>query len=122
VFPVTAGEYLLFAVLTVAMSAGCVVFSMAMECVRRICFPVQLNPLTLFLVAATPLVRLFREPPASAVGRFGPLVAVAFLWPLTLAPLHFLGYRVLEWPAPACVGLLLASGFVIALVALLLAE
>jgi hypothetical protein len=118
VFPVSIGEYLLFALLTVFMSAGFVVLSMILECTQRIVFPVPLNPLKLFLLAATPPVRLFREPPASFGGRFNALVMVSVFWPLTLAPLHFLGYRVLGWPPPACLGLFLASGFVTAFVAL----
>ena len=53
-----------------------------------------LNPPTLlFLEAAAPAVRLLgRTPPIYGFSSMGSFVAMSLVWPLSLAPLHWLNY------------------------------
>lgn len=79
------------------------------------------NPVTLLLMqVAAPAVRLLgRQPPLGGFSSIGSALAVSVLWPLTLAPLHWLSFRVLGWNAWGYVGLILGLGVVIAFVVLL---
>ncbi len=79
------------------------------------------NPFALlFLNLAAPVVRLFGHD--AKIGGWSSLdstIAVGLLWPLTLAPLHWLNFRVLRWKAWGYVGLLLLAGVIIAFVVLM---
>jgi hypothetical protein len=108
--PLSTGEYLIFGLVTVLASVGGVVL---WAC----------NPLAWFLHATAPLVRLCgRNAHADGWGAFHPMLFLYFLWPLTLAPLHYLNFGVLGWPPAAYLGLALASGFAISFVALFVAS
>jgi hypothetical protein len=108
--PLSTGEYLIFGLLTALASVGGVVLWM-------------INPLTWFLHATAPFVRLLgRNAHADGWGAFHPMLGLYFLWPLTLAPLHYLNFRALEWPSAGYLGLALAAGFVISFIALWIAS
>jgi hypothetical protein len=108
--PLSTGEYLIFGLLTVFASVGGVVMWMV-------------NPLAWFLHATAPLVRLLgRDARADGWGSFHPRLVVFFLWPLTLAPLHYLNFHVLEWPAAGYLGLALTCGLAISFGALFIAS
>lgn len=83
---------------------------------------VFLNPFTLlFMNLAAPLVRLLGR--SAALGGFSSLdsaIPISALWPLTLAPLYWVNYRLLKWRAWGYAGLFLMIGFLIAFVVLLI--
>lgn len=90
--------YLFFAVLSVVLAAISVVFWMV-------------NPVTglLLFLAAPPLRLLGYHPPVEGWSALGPVMFIGALWPLTLAPLHWLSFRVLRWGKWGYAGLLLAA-------------
>jgi len=45
-------------------------------------------------------------------------MTVGFLWPLTLAPVHWLNYRILQWKTWSFAGLLLFTNVVLTLLVL----
>ena len=100
--------YLLFGLGSLCLSAISVVFWM-------------INPFTwAFLYLAAPGVRLLHyEPPVGGFSSLGSVMMISFLWPLTLAPLHWLNFRVLRWKVWGYVGLLLLANVLIAFVVLL---
>jgi len=79
------------------------------------------NPVTLLLVTcAAPIVRIFGKVPATqGFSSMGTLMWTSALWPLTLAPLHYLNYQLLKWNHWAYAGLILGTGIALALVVLL---
>ena len=59
----------------------------------------MINPFTdlLLILAAPPLRLLGYHPPVQGWSGLGSAMTVGFLWPLTLAPVHWLNYRILQW-------------------------
>ena len=100
--------YLLFCLGSLFLSAISVIFWM-------------FNPFTfVFLYLAAPAVRLLHyDPPVGGFSSLGSVMMVSFLWPLTLAPLHWLNFRVLRWKVWGYVGLLLLANVLIAFAVLL---
>lgn len=95
--------YLLFAVLSVGLAVISMFFWMV-------------NPIT------APL-RLFGfHPPVEGWSALGSVMYTGFLWPLTLAPLHWLNFRALRWGKWSYAGLLLAANVVVAAVVLIARE
>jgi hypothetical protein len=78
------------------------------------------NPVTLlFMQLAAPVVRLLgRNPPVDGWSSLDSAITISLLWPLTLAPLHWLNYRVLQWNVWGYVGLLLLVGVLITMIVL----
>ena len=93
--------------------------SIGLSVVSVLC--VFFNPVTLiFMQLAAPVVRLLgRNPPVDGWSSLDSAIAVSLLWPLTLSPLHWLNYRVLQWNVWGYVGLLLVVGVLIAFAVLL---
>ena len=103
--------YLLFAVLSVVLAAISMFFWMV-------------NPVTaLLLFLAAPPLRVFGyHPPVEGWSALGSVMYVGALWPLTLAPLHWLNFRVLRWKNWGYAGLLLLVNVVLAALVLLARE
>ena len=79
----------------------------------------MINPLTdLFLLLAAPPLRfLGYHPPVEGWSGLGSAMLISFLWPLTLAPLHWLNFRLLHWKNWGYAGLILLGNlFITALV------
>lgn len=78
--------YLLFAVLSVVLAGVSMAFWMV-------------NPITaLLLYLAAPPLRLFGfHPPVQSWSGMASAIYVGGIWPLTLAPLHWLNFRLLRW-------------------------
>ena len=80
------------------------------------------NPVGIVLVEAiaAPIVRLVGFNPPVGWSSIGSIMVVDLIWPLTLAPLHWLNYRVLRWNIWSYLGLFLIlnalSAFVVLLV------
>jgi hypothetical protein len=103
--------YLLFAILSVGLAVISMFFWMV-------------NPVTalLLFLAAGPL-RLFGfHPPVEGWSALGSVMYTGFLWPLTLAPLHWLNFRALAWGKWSYAGLLLAANVIVAAVVLIARE
>jgi 1-acyl-sn-glycerol-3-phosphate acyltransferase len=103
--------YLLFAVLSVGLAVISMFFWMV-------------NPFTalLLFLAAAPL-RLFGfHPPVEGWSALGSVMYTGFLWPLTLAPLHWLNSRALRWGKWSYAGLLLGANVIVAAVVLIARE
>jgi hypothetical protein len=79
-------RYSLFALATVAGAALSGLCSM-------------FNPVTLLLMHMTgwAVSLLGRQPSLGGFSAMGPALAISLIWPLTLAPLHWLSYRLLGW-------------------------
>ena len=76
----------------------------------------------LLFLAAAPL-RLFGfHPPVEGWSALGSVMYAGFLWPLTLAPLHWLNFRALRWGKWSYAGLLLAANVIVAAVVLIARE
>ena len=103
--------YLLFAILSVVLAVISVVFWMV-------------NPVTglLLFLAAPPLRLLGYHPPVDGWSALGPVMFVGAVWPLTLAPLHWLNFRVLRWGKWGYAGLLLAANLLFTMAYLLAKE
>jgi hypothetical protein len=102
------GYYVLFglgSIVLAAISALCAMF----------------NPLTLVVMnIAAPAVRLFqREPMVNGFSAMGGALEISLLWPLTLAPLHWLNYRMLKWNGWGYGGLILLASILLAFIVLL---
>src|SRR6185369_13849107 len=78
--------YLVFAVLSLVLAAISMFFWMV-------------NPVTglLLFLAAPPLRLAGFHPPVEGWSALGSVMYVGALWPLTLAPLHWLNFRLLRW-------------------------
>src|SRR5262245_57774921 len=107
--PLTNVEYVLFALFTLFMGPALVVVTFFLWMI----LPFHML-ITAFLRRLAPVVRLLGRNPTLDEPGSGPLVGTLFFWPLTLAPIHFLNFRVLEWPGWACILMMLASVFVVA--------
>lgn len=80
-------------------------------------------PTDLFLLLAAPPLRLVGyHPPVEGWSGLGSAMLVSALWPLTLAPLHWLNFRILRWKAWGYIGLLLAGNMVLTLAVLVARE
>jgi len=103
--------YLLFAVLSIGLAIVSMFFWM-------------INPVTgLLLFLAAPPLRLFGyHPPVEGWSALGSMMYVGALWPLTLAPLHWLNFRTLRWGKWSYAGLLLAANVVVAMLVLIARE
>jgi len=84
----------------------------------------MINPFTdvLLLLAAPPLRLLGYHPPAEGWSGLGSAMLISFLWPLTLAPLHWLNFRVLRFKNWGYAGLLLLGNFLLAALVLMARE
>jgi hypothetical protein len=103
--------YLLFGCLTLLLSVISMFFWM-------------INPFTgLFLFLAAPPLRLLGyHPPVEGWSALGSVMLDGFLWPLTIAPLHWLSFRVLRWGGWGYAGLFLVANVIVALLVLLARE
>jgi hypothetical protein len=88
------------------------------------CFFWMINPFTdvFLLLAAPPLRLLGYHPPVEGWSALGSVMLDGFLWPLTLAPLHWLNFRVLRWKNWGYAGLVLAANVIVAVLVLLARE
>jgi hypothetical protein len=84
----------------------------------------MINPITplLLFLAAPPLRLVGYHPPVEGWSALGSVMYVGALWPLTLAPLHWLNFRVLRWGAVGYAGLLLIVNILIAMAYLVAKE
>lgn len=103
--------YLLFAVLTVVLAVISTVLWM-------------INPVTnlLMLLAAVPLRWFGYHPPVEGWSALGTVMAIGALWPLTLAPLHWLNFRVLRWGKSGYAGVLVGVNIVLTMIYLIAKE
>jgi hypothetical protein len=103
--------YLLFAGLSLVLAVISMFFWM-------------INPVTdLLLLLAAPPLRLFGyHPPVEGWSGLGSAMYVGALWPLTLAPLHWLNFRGLRRGKWSYAGLLLLGNFIITMVFLIAKE
>ena len=103
--------YLLFAALSVVLAGISMIFWMV-------------NPITalLLFLAAPPLRLLGYHPPVEGWSGLGSAIYVGALWPLTLAPLHWLNYRIFRWGKWRYAGLLLVGNVIITLAYLVAKE
>lgn len=78
----------------------------------------MINPVTalLLFLAAPPLRLLGFHPPVESWSGMGSAMYLGAIWPLTLAPLHWLNFRVLRWGALGYTGLLFVVNIIIAIV------
>ncbi len=84
----------------------------------------MINPVTdlLLLVAAPPLRLLGYHPPVEGWSGLGGAMWISFLWPLTLAPLHWLNFRLLRWKKWGYAGLLLLGNLLLTALLLMARE
>ena len=103
--------YLIFALLSIVLAVISMFFWMV-------------NPVTglLLFLAGPPLRLLGYHPPVEGWSALGSVMYVGALWPLTLAPLHWLNFRVLRWKKWGYAGLLLLVNVVLAGLILLARE
>jgi 1-acyl-sn-glycerol-3-phosphate acyltransferase len=104
-------SYLLFGFLTLILAVVSMFFWMV-------------NPVTaLLLFLAAPPLRLFGyHPPVEGWSALGSVMYIGFLWPLTLAPFHWLNFRVLRWGKWGYCGVLLAGNLILAMIYLIAKE
>jgi hypothetical protein len=78
----------------------------------------MINPATalLLFLAAPPLRLLGFHPPVEGWSGMASAMYVGAIWPLTLAPLHWLNFRVLRWGPLGYAALLLFANIIIAIV------
>lgn len=97
--------YLLFAVLSVVLAVISVVFWMV-------------NPVTgLLLFLAAPPLRLFGfNPPVDGWSALGSVMFIGVIWPLTLAPLHWLNFRLFRWGTWSYAAVLLGANIIITII------
>jgi len=74
------------------------------------------NPFSVVLMESIsiPSLRFLGFNPPTGWAGLGPAMYFNFIWPLTLAPLHWLNYKVLRWNIWSYVVLLLIINFIIA--------
>ena len=103
--------YLLFFGLSLILAVISVVFWM-------------INPVTnlLMLVAAIPLRWFGYHPPVEGWSALGTVMALGFIWPLTLAPLHWLNFRLLRWGKWSYAGVLVAGNLLLSMIFLIVKE
>lgn len=96
-------DYVIFAVLSCCLAVLSVIL-----------WPI--NGVTMLLLAAggVPWELGGQLSPASGWNGLGPAMLVSLLWPLSLAPVHWLAYRRLRWRAWGFVGLLLFVNILLA--------
>ena len=84
----------------------------------------MINPFTdlLLLLAAPPLRLLGYHPPVEGWSGLGSAMLISFLWPLTLAPLHWFNFRMLRWKNWGYAGLLLLGDLLITALVLMARE
>lgn len=84
----------------------------------------MVNPVTalLLFLAAPPLRLVGYHPPVEGWSALGSVMYVGALWPLTLAPLHWLNFRVLRWKTWGYAVLFLLANVVLASLVLLARE
>ena len=97
--------YLFFALFSIVLSAVSV-------------FLWMINPVTalLLFLAAPPLRLLGFHPPVESWSGMGSAMYLGAIWPLTLAPLHWLNFRVLRWGPLGYTGLLFVVNIIIAII------
>jgi 1-acyl-sn-glycerol-3-phosphate acyltransferase len=103
--------YLIFALLSLLLAVISMFFWMV-------------NPITalLLFLAAPPLRLAGYHPPVEGWSALGSVMYAGALWPLTLAPLHWLNFRVLRWGKWSYAGLLLLANVIVAAVVLIARE
>lgn len=103
--------YLILALLSVALALISMFFWMV-------------NPVTsLLMLLAAPPLRLFGyHPPVEGWSGLGTAMYLGFLWPLTLAPLHWLNFRVLGWKKWGYAGVLVLGNLILAMIYLIAKE
>ncbi|HMJ05353.1 MAG TPA: hypothetical protein VK474_03765 [Chthoniobacterales bacterium] len=103
--------YLLLALLSIVLAAVSMFFWMV-------------NPVTglLLFLAAPPLRLLGYHPPVEGWSALGSVMYVGAIWPLTLAPLHWLNFRALRWRKWGYAGLLLLVNVILAAIVLIARE
>jgi hypothetical protein len=97
--------YLFFALFSIVLAAVSMFFWM-------------INPVTalLLFLAAPPLRLMGFHPPVEGWSALGSTMYVGALWPLTLAPLHWLNFRFFRRGPLAYAGLLLIVNLIITMV------
>jgi hypothetical protein len=103
--------YLIFALFSIVLAAISMFFWMV-------------NPVTglLLFLAAPPLRLLGYHPPVEGWSALGSVMYVGALWPLTLAPLHWLNFRRLRWGKWSYAGVLLLANTIVAMLVLIARE
>jgi hypothetical protein len=97
--------YLLFGFLSLVLAGISMMFWMV-------------NPVTwlLLFLAAAPLRLLGYHPPVEGWSALGSVMFIGALWPLTLAPLHWLSFRAFHWGKWAYAGMLLTVNVILTMV------
>lgn len=80
------------------------------------------NPITMLLlvIAAQPVRWFGRTPAIEGFSSMGPAMWMSIVWPLTLAPLHWLNYEIFGWKALGCACMIVATNVLAALAILLI--
>ena len=78
----------------------------------------MVNPVTaLLMFLSAPPLRLFGyHPPVGGWSGLGTAMWIGLLWPLTLAPLHWLNFRLFRWGKWGYAGVLLAANLVLTMI------
>jgi hypothetical protein len=84
----------------------------------------MVNPATalLMFLAAPPLRSLGYHPPVGSWSGLGTAMWIGLFWPITLAPLHWLNFRVLRWGKWGYAGLLLVANVLLTMLYLVTKE
>ncbi|HVF71531.1 MAG TPA: hypothetical protein VM940_07970 [Chthoniobacterales bacterium] len=84
----------------------------------------MVNPVTalLMFLAAIPLRWFGYQPPVESWSGLGTAMWLGLLWPLTVAPFHWLNFRVLRWGKWGYAAVLLIGNLVIAMIYLIAKE
>lgn len=103
--------YLLFGLATILVAAISAAFWMV-------------NPVTalLMFLGAIPLRWFGYHPPVESWSGLGTAIWLGMIWPLTLAPLHWLNFRVLRWGKWAYAGILVVANIIVAMIYLIAKE
>lgn len=84
----------------------------------------MVNPVTalLMFLGAPPLRWIGYHPPVEGWSGLGTAMWLGLLWPLTLAPVHWLNFRVLRWGSWAYAALLLFANIILTMIFLVAKE
>lgn len=104
---------------------GYLIFSLLSLCAAALSVVLwMINPVTdLLLILAAPPLRLFGfHPPVESWSGLGSAMLISLLWPLTLAPLHWLNFRVFRWKKWGYAGCLLLGNLLLTAAVLIARE
>ena len=100
--------YVIAVLVSIPLAALSVLFTMAFN-----------PPTMLFMAIAAPAVRALGRMPPGGWSSLSPAMWIGAIWPLTLAPLHWINYFVLKGNAWGYCGLFLGVGILTAWIVML---